>query len=160
MRMIALLPCLALALAAAACGGATPPPQEPEPVASPEVAAEPEAEPPKAPAPSPAPTPEPDDHEPESWQPARSDCEILASRYERLLHKREMDALEQKKLAPKIKEAARADVERVVREGAENWMSACEQIVGSTQPRQYWDCARHAKSVDEFHSCMNVQPAR
>ena len=92
---------------------------------------------------------------PETWEPNMRDCEDLADVYEQLLRKREMAKLEKSHLSDKQKKKAMPGLERTVEQGKNNWMSACEKIVGTIQVRENWQCAEKAKDLDEFNDCMN-----
>ena len=94
------------------------------------------------------PPPVPDDYE---ITPA--DCEALGNMYRELLRKKEMEKLEAKKLPPKMKPSAEAQVEKVVEQGHERWAKACDSIVNKVRNRNWLVCAQNAKDIDRFDGC-------
>ena len=145
-----------------ACGGSQDKPDTPKP--------EPE---PMADAPEPEPEPEPAEPEdssppervsemgdrpppvPESWEPKMRHCEELAEKYEELLLADEMEKLEKRKLAEKHRPSAEKNVRNAAKKGADNWLQACKDIVGTVQHKPRWDCALQASSIERFNGCMD-----
>ncbi len=92
---------------------------------------------------------------PMDWQVGRADCEAMAHKYRALIRKVEMEKLEKQKVTAKVRPQAEKNVEQAVEKGVSNWLTACQEIVGTTQVRGRWDCAYKADSVDRFKGCMD-----
>jgi hypothetical protein len=142
-----------------ACGGSQQKPETPEPEpmveeSEPmpeEPSEEPEEAPPSGPVSEMGDRPPP---VPEAWEPSQADCDDLGAKYEGLLLAVEMEKLEKRNLKPKQKEAAEKNVRITAKQGAQNWLQACQEIVGSVQFKPRWDCAFKALTLDRFNGCM------
>jgi hypothetical protein len=90
---------------------------------------------------------------PDDYELTPADCEALGNIYRELLRKSELDKLEAKKLPPKMRPSAEAQVEKVVEQGAERWGEACDSVVNKVRNRSWLVCAQNAKDLDRFHGC-------
>lgn len=145
-----------------ACGGAQQKPKAPEPdPMTEEMDAESEPETEEADVPDPAPT-EPVSEMgdrpppiPEAWEPKLQDCEELAEKYEELLLAAEMEKLEKRNLQQKFRASAEQNVRNTAKKGAQTWLQACEDIVGTVQSKPRWGCAFQATTLERFNGCMD-----
>lgn len=160
-RRIALASGLALL---AACGGSQPEPKaaEPDPFAEVDEMYEVvEEEPEESTQPrssSSEPVSEMGDRAPpipEAWELHQRDCDALSVKYEKLLLDVEMEKLEARNLKDKQRATAEKNVQATAKEGARNWLNACEDIVGTIQVKARWDCAHKATTLDRFKGCMD-----
>jgi hypothetical protein len=94
------------------------------------------------------PPPVPDDYE---LTPA--DCESLSNHYRDLLRKTEMEKLEAKKLPPKMRPSAEAQVEKAVETGYDRWAKACDSVVNKVRNRDWLQCAQDANDLERFNGC-------
>ena len=143
-----------------ACGGTQEKPETPEPEPMVEdVQSEPDPEDIDTPQPAPTePVSEMGDRPPpipEAWEPRQSDCDELAEKYEELLLAVEMEKLEKRKLQEKYRASAEKNVQSTAKKGAQNWLDACQEIVGTVQSKPRWDCAFKASTLDRFNGCMD-----
>jgi hypothetical protein len=146
----------------AACGGAKPEPETPaSESAFDDVAAEPEEnaeDPVDEPPGSDGPVSEMGDRPPpipEAWELHQRDCDALGVKYEQLLLTVETEKLEARKLNEKQRATAEQNVRATAKQGAQNWMNACGDIVGTIQVKARWDCAYQATTLDRFKGCMD-----
>jgi hypothetical protein len=94
------------------------------------------------------PPPVPDDYE---LTPA--DCAALSNHYRELLRATEMQKLEAKKLPPKMRPSAEAQVEKAVETGYDRWVKACDAIVNKVRNRDWLQCAQDANDLERFNGC-------
>jgi len=92
---------------------------------------------------------------PEAWELKQSDCDALEKKYEQLLLAVEIEKLEKRKLNEKQRATAEKNVQITAKEGARNWLRACNDIVGTVQVKGRWDCAYKATTLDRFKGCMD-----
>jgi hypothetical protein len=92
---------------------------------------------------------------PEAWELHQRDCDGLAVKYEKLLLDVEMEKLEKRNIKDKQRATAEKNVQATAKEGARNWLRACEDIVGTIQVKTRWDCAHKATNLDRFKGCMD-----
>lgn len=92
---------------------------------------------------------------PEAWELHQRDCDALSVKYEKLLLDVEMEKLEKRNLKDKQRATAEKNVQATAKEGARNWLQACEDIVGTVQVKSRWDCADKATTLDRFKGCMD-----
>ncbi len=92
---------------------------------------------------------------PEDWELKQRDCDELVKKYEQLLLVVEMEKLEKRKLQPKYRPAAEKNVRKTAKTGAQNWMQACQDIVGTIQSKERWECAYQAGTLDRFTGCLD-----
>ncbi|HNS96371.1 MAG TPA: hypothetical protein PKL73_05410 [Polyangiaceae bacterium] len=143
------------------CGGGKPEPSTPASTSDyDEMATESESEPEETSASSHSSAPVSEMGErpppiPEAWELHQRDCDALGAKYEQLLLAVELEKLEARKLNEKQRGAAEQNVRGTAKQGAENWMRACEGIVGTVQVKSRWDCAYRANTLDRFKGCMD-----
>jgi hypothetical protein len=111
---------------------------------------DPDSLPPTKPAP-PAPA--------QDYEVGYGDCKALAGQYRRAWEMDEFKKLEKQTLNEKQRAQAESNVRKASQEAGDNWLSACEGLVGSPYPRDRLDCAMKAKSVKVFDDCWDGKAA-
>lgn len=92
---------------------------------------------------------------PEAFEINYRDCSELHAKYENLLRQDEMEKLENKKLPAKVQQTALEEVEKIIKEGADQWLKQCHGIVGTVQVRSRWQCAHDATDLEGFNGCVD-----
>jgi hypothetical protein len=92
---------------------------------------------------------------PEAWELHQRDCDALSTKYETLLLNSEMEKLEKRNVKEKQRAQAEKNARQTAAQGARNWLSACEDIVGTIQPKERWDCAYKAGTLERFKDCLD-----
>jgi len=91
---------------------------------------------------------------PEDYLITYQDCEALAGNYGRVYRRAEADKVDEKTLTGKALENAQKLVDENTRTAQENWLSECQGIVETPQPRNNLKCAMKARTLQRFNDCM------
>lgn len=92
---------------------------------------------------------------PEAWELRPSVCQDLRSSYESLMLQDEMAKVEKRNPTEKQRKSMESNAHNVSKQGADNWYRACQDIVGTIQVRERWDCAGKATTLERFKGCID-----
>lgn len=92
---------------------------------------------------------------PEAWELGPSVCQDLRSSYESLMLEDEMAKVEKRNPTQKQRKSMENNAHNVSKQGADNWYRACQDIVGTIQVRERWDCAGKATTLERFKGCID-----
>lgn len=140
------------------CGGGQTKPAAPEPDPVEEAAEQEEEAAPEPAATSTGPVSEFGERPPpipEAWELKQGDCDALAGKYEQLLLALEMKKLEERNIQQKYRASAESNVKDTAKKGADTWKKACDEIVGTVQPKNRWECAYAATTFERFTGCLD-----
>ena len=92
---------------------------------------------------------------PEDWELRQRDCDAIGAKHRRLLLASELEKVEQGGVGERHRAAAEQNARDAAAQGTQNWMTACESVVGTYQNKGRWDCAYKATTLARLEGCLD-----